>query len=106
MDTINKLLRKQAPKNRGKIAETGPDIQGGNDATAATGERRQSVLPKEAEKAPATMLRYVFDSQHGCRLGVPEEWLAAPPGDFFSQAKKSSARPGGSATGRMVEEIS
>lgn len=105
MDTINKLLRKQAPKHRAKVAESGPDEEG---VPAVSGEAQQPGPVQETEKPPATMLRYVFDSQHRCRLGVPEEWLVAPSGELFHHAKKPAAGPGpgGSAMGRMVEEIS
>ncbi|KAI1936760.1 hypothetical protein LOZ58_002413 [Ophidiomyces ophidiicola] len=72
MDTINKLLKKQAPKRRGKIsaAETAGDAS----------PRAQDV--EELIKPEPTMVRYVMNCD-GCRLGVPDEWFGAPAGQLF-----------------------
>ncbi|KAK2733482.1 hypothetical protein FQN57_002091 [Myotisia sp. PD_48] len=88
MDTINKLLKKQAPKRRGKISAA--EISGDN--TAAAQEFR------EPEKADPVMIRYVMN-RDGCRVGVPEEWLGTPAGALFEN-------PANGVAGRkLVEEI-
>lgn len=91
MDTINKLLKKQAPKRRGKIsaAETA------GDATPGVQE------PEEVEKPEPTMLRYVSD-RDGCRLGVPEEWAGNPAGRVLSKPGSMSPGHGGM---KLVQEI-
>ncbi|KAK2810598.1 hypothetical protein FQN50_002855 [Emmonsiellopsis sp. PD_5] len=96
MDTINKLLKKQAPKRRGKIsaAET---AAGAGDTTPRTQE------PQEPEKAEPTMIRYV-SNRDGCRVGVPDEWFGTPAGRIFGNATKGSM--GASNRGqRLVEEV-
>lgn len=68
MDTINRLLKKQAPKRRGKIsaAEISAQDRGDDD----------SASPPAEEFAPANPVfaRWVSD-RGGCRVGVPGEWL-------------------------------
>lgn len=73
MDTINRLLRKQAPKKRGKI--TGAEA---GDTTPAVQEAQ------EPEKADPTMVRWV-SNRDGCRVHVPEEWLGTPAGRVFGE---------------------
>ncbi|KAI9804617.1 MAG: hypothetical protein M1833_006691 [Piccolia ochrophora] len=82
MDTINKLLKKQAPKQRRMRA-----MEAGGDATPNTQD--------EVEKAKATMIRWV-SNREGCRVGVPEEWLGAPLGRVFEPRISG---------GKMVEEV-
>lgn len=72
METINKLLKKQAPKRRGKISAA--EIAG--EATPGMQE------PQGQEKPDPTMIRYVSD-RNGCRLGVPEEWVGNPAGGML-----------------------
>jgi len=56
----------------------------------------------EVEKASPVYVRYV-QNREGSRIGVPEEWLAAPVGQVFNRtAPAGPARP---FTGRMVEEV-
>lgn len=88
MDTINRLLKKQAPKRRGKISQA--EIT----ANAVAGEE-MSEEP-EVEKANPVFVRWISDAK-GCRVGVPEEWLEGPAGRVF----------GGMPMGgnRMVEEV-
>lgn len=81
MDTINKLLKKPAPKRRTRaeiLAAQAADTPGAED---------------EEEKPDALYVRYV-SNRDGSRLGVPDEWLQAPVGELFR----------GSAGG-MIQEV-
>ncbi|EKV12474.1 PAPA-1-like conserved region [Penicillium digitatum] len=84
MDTINRLLKKQAPKRRGRAAA----------AEAVDGTPGQEGA--EAEKAYPTMSRWISGS-NGCRVAVPEEWLGTPAGCVFGAPAVH--------TGKMVEEV-
>jgi Ino eighty subunit 2 len=84
MDTINRLLRKQAPKRRGRI----PVAEAEANAAEAEAE--------EAEKPQPTMVRWV-SRRKGSRIGVPEEWLGTPAGRIFGEAP---TRPS-----KLVEEV-
>ncbi|EFW14982.1 hypothetical protein D8B26_000381 [Coccidioides posadasii str. Silveira] len=91
MDTINKLLKKQAPKRRGKIS-----------AAETAGEASPRVQEAEEGSQPEpTMVRYVMN-RDGCRLGVPNEWLGTPAGLVFGSR---TAVPSGQGHGRLVEEL-
>lgn len=70
-DTINRLLKKQAPKRRGKIsaAEVAANAGAGTTTTPAD----QSLGEVEIEKPNPVYVRWISD-KHGNRLGVPEEW--------------------------------
>ena len=70
MDTINKLLKKQAPKQRR------------NRPTEGTGDATPSNLEAEPEKPRATMIRWISNFK-GNRVGVPTEWLGTPAGRVF-----------------------
>lgn len=73
MDTINKLLKKQAPKRRGKA---------GTEVT-------EEEIPAEEEqgipKPQPTFIRFV-SNRNGSRVGVPEELLSTPAGRPFNDA--------------------
>lgn len=73
MDTINRLLKKQAPKRRGKISAAEISAQDRGDDDDAS--------PPEEEFAPANpvFVRWVSDRE-GCRVGVPGEWLGGGVG--------------------------
>ena len=74
MDTINKLLKKQAPKQRrARAAETA------GDATPNSQEA-------EVEKAKSTVVRWI-SNREGSKVGVPEEWLGASFGRVFESAQ-------------------
>ena len=91
MDTINRLLKKQAPKRRGKISQA--EIT----ANAAAGADSAPSEKPEVENANPVYVRWISDAK-GCRVGVPEEWLEGPAGRVF----------GGSAmggSGKLVEEV-
>ncbi|KAL9599818.1 MAG: hypothetical protein Q9219_003604 [cf. Caloplaca sp. 3 TL-2023] len=65
LDTINRLLKKQAPKRRGKIS-----------AEEITANALAPPEPSdiEFEKANPVYVRWVSD-RNGSRVGVPSEWL-------------------------------
>ncbi|PGH23514.1 hypothetical protein AJ80_02468 [Polytolypa hystricis UAMH7299] len=88
MDTINKLLKKQAPKRRGKISAA----EAAGDATPGLQEQQ------EPEKPDPTMIRYI-SNREGCIVGVPDEWLGNPAGSVFGTAS------GPSQLRRLVEEV-
>jgi len=90
MDTINRLLKKQAPKRRGKaVAEIA--AEGGAEEPEA-----------EEPKAHSVYVRYIQNRQ-GTVLGVPGEWLDGPAGRVFQgDMMKGGMRP---FSGRMVEEV-
>lgn len=73
MDTINRLLRKQPPKKRGRAAE------GAESAPA-----EQEVQEPEKPKADPIMVRW-SSSREGNKLSVPEEWLGTPAGRLFGE---------------------
>lgn len=80
MDTINRLLKKQAPKRRGKISAA--EIS----ANAHSNDDTVSQEP-EYERANPVFTRWVSD-RNGCRVGVPGEWLEGPAGKVFGPAGK------------------
>ncbi|KAJ5105799.1 hypothetical protein NUU61_003146 [Penicillium alfredii] len=80
MDTINRLLRKQPPKRRGRAAAVE-----GADGTPADQEA------PEPEKADPTMVRWISNSKD-CTLSVPEEWLGTPAGRLFGAPPCSRER--------------
>lgn len=80
METINKLLKKQAPKTNRKsqlAGELTPDA--------------------ESRKPNPVFVRWV-SSKDGSRVGVPDEMLSGSSGRVFV--------PGGLGRGKMVEEVS
>lgn len=85
METINKLLKKQAPKvsRKSQLAA----------AAAAGGE----IPDDETPKPSPVFVRWVSNKE-GSRAAVPEEMLAGPAGRVFV--------PGGLKSGKMVEEVS
>lgn len=87
MDTINRLLRKQPPKRRGRAAAAAAE---GADSTPAEQEA-------EPEKADPTMTRWV-SSNNGCKVAVPEEWLGTPSGRVFGE-------PISNGSNKLVEEL-
>jgi Ino eighty subunit 2 len=90
MDTINRLLKKQAPKRRGRF--TAPDTAGG--------EGTPDVLA-ESEKAEPTMIRWVSSSRDSCRIGVPEEMFGGPAARLFGEAPTRR----GNGNRKLVEEL-
>ncbi|OAT09838.1 hypothetical protein BDBG_05543 [Blastomyces gilchristii SLH14081] len=95
MDTINKLLKKQAPKRRGKISAA--ETAAAGDTTPRTQE------PQEPEKPDPIMIRYV-SNRDGRRVGVPEEWFGTPAGRIFGNMP-TNRRTEPSRGHRLVEEV-
>ncbi|KAL9121322.1 MAG: hypothetical protein Q9187_002122 [Circinaria calcarea] len=91
MDTINRLLKKQAPKRRGKISavELQAADHNNNSSTAAQ--------EPEIEKPNPVFTRWISDSR-GIRLGVPSEWEGTGVGRVFEGGKGGWVR-------RVVEEV-
>lgn len=79
METINKLLKKQAPKM--------------NRRAAAAGDETPEV---DLLKPNPAFVRWV-SSKDGSRVAVPEEMLGGPAGKVFI--------PSGLRSGKMVEEV-
>lgn len=77
METINKLLKKQAPKISRKAARAG---------SAGEDEHRANPI----------FIRWV-STKDGTRVSVPQEILAGPAGRVFAK--------GGLAPGKMVQEV-
>ena len=84
METINKLLKKQAPKINRKAAAAARD-----------------ELDEEKQKADPLFIRWV-SSKAGVRVSVPEEIVTGPAGRVVF----GKAAGGGPASGKMVEEVS
>ncbi|KAG5302647.1 hypothetical protein I7I50_02986 [Histoplasma capsulatum G186AR] len=94
MDTINKLLKKQAPKRRGKISAAEPAA---GDTTPGTQELQ------EPEKPDPIMIRYV-SNRDGCRIGIPQEWFGTPAGRIFEDMPMNGSS-GPSQGHKLVEEV-
>lgn len=80
METINKLLKKQAPKTNRK------SHLGGDQSPDADSQRANSVF-----------VRWI-SNKDGSRAGVPDDMLSGPAGRVFVK--------GGLGRGKMVEEVS
>jgi Ino eighty subunit 2 len=88
METINKLLKKQAPKTNARRRDLN-----GVEMTAESGPDNQKPNPR--------FVRWV-NNKDGSKIGVPEEWLEGPIGSMFVNAKKDGASLG---TGKLVQEV-
>jgi len=67
METINKLLKKQAPKTNRK-AQAG----------------LESTPDPDSQKPSPIFVRWV-SSKDGCRVAVPEEIMSSPAGKVFEK---------------------
>ena len=86
METINKLLKKQAPKTNARRRDFN-NIPG------------DSTPDSEGQKANPLFIRWV-SNKDGNRIGVPEEWIEAPVGAIFVGGQKAG-------TGRkLIQEVS
>ncbi|GME29098.1 hypothetical protein GTA08_BOTSDO07663 [Neofusicoccum parvum] len=86
MDTINRLLKKQAPKRRGKA-----QIEGDGDDQDG-----------DYERAPPLYIRYTQTAENS-QIAVPHEWLSSPIGELLTKSKPATdKRP---FAGRMVQEV-
>lgn len=79
METINKLLKKQAPKINRKAAGNGD----------GTGDDSQKPNP--------AFVRWV-SNKNGVRVAVTDEMLESPAGTIFGPAPKPASR-------KLVEEV-
>jgi Ino eighty subunit 2 len=79
METINKLLKKQAPKINRKA------------------QMEDEASEAESQRPKVAFVRWT-NNKDGSRIAVPEEMLAGPVGKVFI--------PGGLRSGKMVEEVS
>jgi Ino eighty subunit 2 len=91
METINKLLKKQAPKTTRK------------NALLAAQEEAQDTEPQR----PDPMCVRWINNRSGSLVAVPEELLAGPAGSVFLPPNGGVAPRGrGLGMGKMVEEVS
>lgn len=84
METINKLLKKQAPKTTRKNAAL---MAGGDETPDSDGQRVDPMF-----------VRWV-STKTGNRVGVPDDLLTGPVGEVFKPS-------GEGLRGKMVEEVS
>jgi len=86
METINKLLKKQAPKTN---ARRNLFTNAGGDGTPDS----------DGQKPNPIFVRWV-SNKDGNRIGVPEEWLEGPVGALFQGGVKQSMG------GKLIKEVS
>ena len=84
MDTINKLLKKQAPKTNARRREF----------LGITGD----ATPDGAAPKPDPLFVRWVSNKDGNRIGVPEEWVEGPVGAIFAK--------GNSMGGKLIQEVS
>ena len=86
MDTINKLLKKQAPKQRGRsrLIESGASTTGAGDITPN--------IPESASEKPDPVFVRWISSTKGSLVGVPQEWSGTPFGQVFERATTDHLR--------------
>lgn len=82
METINKLLKKQAPKI--------------NKKAAAAAARADSV-DEESQRADPTLIRWV-NNRSGSQVSIPQEIIAAPVGQVFTGGRVGLSR-------KLVQEV-
>lgn len=89
METINKLLKKQAPKTNARRR----DFNGLSGPTEGVdGEQKANPL----------FVKWV-SNKDGNFIGIPEEWLDSPTGELF----RSSVKPANSGMGgKLIQEVS
>ncbi|QIW97132.1 hypothetical protein AMS68_002650 [Peltaster fructicola] len=93
IDTINKLLKKPAPKRRTR-AEILAAQANNNGTPGAEGEDGDEI------PADPVYVRWI-NSASGSMLGVPTEWLQSPAGEVLAPADQRP--PGGARI--LVEEV-
>ncbi|KAH8687374.1 PAPA-1-like conserved region-domain-containing protein [Tricladium varicosporioides] len=86
METINKLLKKQAPKTNARRRDLN-----------STGDETPGM---ENQKPNPLFVRWV-SNKDGNRIGVPEEWIEAPVGTIF----QNSVKPANGMGGKLIEEV-
>ena len=88
-ETIDKLLKKPAPKRRTPRAEM-------LAAQYADEMGTPGAEDGDVERPAAPLFTRWITNRAGSRVGVPEDWMGAPVGDVFRKEA-----PGG----KMVEEV-
>ncbi|TVY60846.1 INO80 complex subunit [Lachnellula suecica] len=83
METINKLLKKQAPKTNARRRDLNGEL---------------TPDSSEPQKPSPLFVRWV-SNKDGNRIGVPGEWLEGPVGSVFGGAGKGMG-------GKLIEEVS
>ncbi|CCX32044.1 PAPA-1-like conserved region-domain-containing protein [Pyronema domesticum] len=96
IDTINRLLKKQTPKMRGRGRATG-------DATPADGNGDITMGGMEAP-SPPTMMRWV-SNKDGIRLAIPETWMNGPIGKAYSKQEETETMRNAGTKRKLVEEL-
>jgi Ino eighty subunit 2 len=96
IDTINRLLKKQTPKMRGRGRATG-------DATPADGNGDITMGGMEAPPLP-TMMRWV-SNKDGIRLAIPETWMNGPIGKVYSKQEETETMRNAGMKRKLVEEL-
>jgi Ino eighty subunit 2 len=86
MDTINRLLKKQPPKRRGRLA------------AAETGAEGTPDVAPEPPKADPTMIRWV-STRDAFKVAVPEELFETPVARAFGQVPPTNGNR------KLVEEV-
>jgi Ino eighty subunit 2 len=81
METINKLLKKQAPKTNARRK----DYNG-----------LEELAEGEFRKANPIFTRWISNKDGNC-VSVPEEWVSGPAGAIFVG--------GGNRSGKLIEEV-
>ncbi len=81
-ETINKLLKRQAPKTSRRNGHGGDDM-----------------LDDDAMRADPVFIRWI-SSKEGSLIGVPDEIVQGPAGRLFNNGVGRRVRPR-----RMVEEV-
>lgn len=87
METINKLLHKQAPKRR-----TRAEI----DAARAAEAGETPLADRDSNALNPTMVRWV-NKKEGSHVVVPELWQNSPVGAYFGLSSKGN--------GSLIEEV-
>lgn len=90
METINKLLKKQAPRTTRKAA------------MLAAAEEAQDTEPQR----PNPMFIRWVNSKEGSRVAVPDELLSSPAGRLFTGGGGKGGTAAPFSSGKMVEEVS
>ena len=90
MDTINRLLKKQAPKRRGKISAAevaaAAAAAAGGVATPDVGEDPEEEAAAAAVERPDPRFVRWVSNREGCRVGVPGEWRGTGAGRVFGES--------------------
>lgn len=96
MDTINKLLKKPAPKRRTRAEMIAAAAAAEAGTPGADGE-------DEPPRADPLYSRRISNKQ-GSKLAVPDEWLDSPLGEMFRTTNGQPVSIAGGG-GKMIEEV-